>query len=55
MMPNFYHLVGRLFFPGRQNWEQRRNAKTLVLTMAFTLALGLVMAEIICIFYNHQK
>jgi len=54
-MQMLYDLLGRLLFPRRQSWEQRRNAKTLVLTLAFTLALGFVMAEMIRMIYNHQK
>ncbi len=49
-----YDLIGRLFFPRSQDWKQRKNAKILVLTIAFTLVLGLVMAKIFHIIYNHQ-
>ncbi len=44
-MELLYNLLGRLLFPRRQNWEQRKSAKILVLTVAFSLALGLVLAE----------
>ena len=50
-----YHLIGRLFYPRQQAWAQRKNAKILVLTITFTLALGLVMSELFHIIYNHQK
>ena len=51
----FYDLIGRLLFPRSQDWEQRKNAKILVLTVAFTLALGVVVAKVIRIAYNHQR
>ena len=51
----FYQLIGRLVYPRQQNWAQRKNAKILVLTVAFTLMLGCVMAKLFHIIYNHQK
>jgi len=50
-----YNLVGRLLFPRRQEWAQRKSAKTLVFTAAFSLALGVFLAEVIRMIYNHQK
>jgi hypothetical protein len=50
-----YDLLGRLLFPREQSWSQRRKAKTLVLTVAFTLALGLIMAAAIRMMYYHKK
>ncbi len=55
MMQNLYRLLGRCLFSRCQDWEQRKNAKTLVFTVAFTLMHGLIMAKIIHIIYNHQK
>jgi hypothetical protein len=55
LMQLIYGLLGRLFFPGRQDWEQRRNAKIMVLTVAFALVLGFVVSKMIHMLYNHQK
>lgn len=51
-MQMFYHLLGRLLFPRRQNWEQRKNARDMVFTVAFSLAFGLVMAVVIRTAYH---
>ena len=50
-----YSLIGRLFYPRQQSWAQRKYAKILVLTVAFTLTLNFVMVKIFHIIYNHQK
>lgn len=50
-----YHWIGRLCYPRQQDWAQRKNAKILVFTVATTLTLGLVMAKIFQMIYNHQK
>ena len=47
LMHRLYDLLGRWLFPRQQSWQQRKSARTLVLTVAFTLAIGLVMAEAI--------
>ena len=39
--------LGRRRFPHRQDWAQRRHAKTVLLTVVFALALGLAMAAVI--------
>ena len=54
-MELIYNLLGRLLFTRRQDWHQRRSAKTLVLTIAFSVAFGLVMAEVIRFAYNHKR
>ena len=54
-MQNLYDFVGRWLFSRQQDWEQRKSAKTLVLTVAFTLVFGAFMAEAIRMMYNHQK
>ena len=55
MMQTIYILVGRLCFPREPAWAQQRNAKTLVLTVAFAVALGLAMAEVLRLMYYHKK
>jgi hypothetical protein len=55
VMQMIYNLLGRLCFSRQQDWEQRRSAKTLVLTVAFALALGFAVAEVIRIMYYHKK
>ena len=52
-MQMFYDLLGRLLFPRRQNWDQRRSAKVMLLTVVFSLAFGLVVAAVIRIGYSH--
>ncbi len=54
-MELIYNLLGRMLFPRRQNWSQRRSAKIFVLTIAFSVTLGLVLAEVIRMIYVHRK
>ena len=54
-MQLFYDLPGRLLFPRRQSWEQRKHAKAMVFTIAFSPAFGLVVAEVIRLAYDHKK
>jgi hypothetical protein len=54
-MAPIFEIIGRRLFPRRQNWEQQRLAKTLVGTLAFTLALGLGMAKVMEMIYNHGQ
>jgi|GEM_PF-945482 len=54
-MQLIYNWIGRLMFPRRQVWEQRQSAKTLMLTVAFALTLGLVLATVIRMMYNHRN
>jgi hypothetical protein len=50
-----YGWLGRRLFPRRQDWQQRQDAKILLHTVAFSLALGLVIAEMICLAYDHKR
>jgi len=50
-----FDLLGRWLFPRRQIWDQRKSAKTLVLTVAFSLAMGLILAELVRMMYYHTK
>jgi hypothetical protein len=52
---NIYDLVGRWVFPRRQAWDQRKSAKTLVLTVGFALAMGLVLAMVVLMMYDHKR
>jgi hypothetical protein len=54
-MESFYDWLGRRLFPCRQDWEQRKSAKTLVLTIAFSVGLGLALAEVIRMIYYRSK
>jgi hypothetical protein len=54
-MQRFYDLLGRVIFRRQQDWEQRKNAKILVFTVAFGLALGFITAEMIRLMYDHKK
>jgi hypothetical protein len=50
-----YEWLGRRLFPRRQDWQQRQDAKILAHTVAFSLTLGVVMAELIRYAYNHKR
>jgi hypothetical protein len=54
-MHTLYILVGRFLFPRQQDWEQRKNAKILILTIAFALALGLSLAMVIRMIYSRER
>jgi hypothetical protein len=54
MQLKFYDLLGRWWFPHQQDWQQRRNVKIMLFTLAFTLALGMGLAEAIRMMYYHQ-
>ncbi len=54
-LDRIYEWLGRRIFPGQQDWEQRRNVKIMLLTVGFALALGLTVAKVIRLIYNHQK
>jgi hypothetical protein len=54
-MHMIYNLLGRLCFSHQQGWEQRKSAKIMVFTVAFALALGLVLAAVIRLMYYHKK
>ncbi len=53
-MERFFHLLGRLFFPRHQDWEQGRNAKLLLVVLVFSLLIALGAAMVIRIYYNHE-
>lgn len=50
-----FALLGRVIFPRRQEWEQRRNAKLLFGVLAFSILLGLVVMVLIKMIYNKTK
>ena len=50
-----FALVGRVIFPRRQQWEQRRGAKILFGVLAFSLLLGLIVAKLIKMIYFKTK
>jgi hypothetical protein len=53
-MPRLFDLIGRCLFPRQPGWEQRKNARTLAITLAFALTLGLVLVQVICLIYRHR-
>ena len=55
MMQSWFYLLGRWLFPRQQEWEQRKSAKTLVLTLGFALTLGIIVAETLRLMYDHKK
>lgn len=54
-MQLIYNLVGWLLFRRQQDWEQRKNGKILVLTVAFSLTLGLMLAEVLRFMAHHRR
>jgi hypothetical protein len=54
-MERFFHLLGKLFFPRLQDWEQGRNAKILLAVLGFSVLIALVTAKIIRVYYNHER
>ena len=50
-----FALLGRIIFPRRQAWEQRRGAKIMSGVIAFALVLGLVVVTLIKMIYNKTK
>jgi hypothetical protein len=54
-MQTLYILVGRCLFPRQQDWEQRKNAKIFVFTIAFALTLGLALALVIRMIYSRER
>ena len=54
-MQLIYDQLGRLLFRRRQRWQQRQHAKLLVHTVAFSLILGVIVAAVIYLMYNHRK
>ena len=51
----FFFFLGRMLFPRKQDWEQTRSAKTLVLVVGFSVVVALVVAKIIKMMYYHSK
>jgi len=51
----FYGQLGRWLFPRRQDWQQRQGARILVLTVAYSLILGLAMGALIRLAYDHKR
>ncbi len=54
-MVKLFDWLGRRLYPRRQDWEQRKLAQIMMGTLAFTLTLGLVMAALMRMMYNHEK
>jgi hypothetical protein len=50
-----YDLIGKIFFRRLQDWERRKNAKTMVFVILFSLALALVMAKILKMMYFKSR
>ena len=50
-----FALMGRILFPRRQAWEQRRNAKLFFGVVAFSAMLGMVVYLLIKMIYNKTR
>lgn len=55
VMEMIYTLLGRLLFPRQQDWQQRKNAKTLLLTAVVAVVLSLALAEVMRMIYIHER
>jgi hypothetical protein len=51
----FCYFLGRFLFPKKQDWEQARATKTLILVLGFSLVLAVAVAKVIRMMYNHSK
>lgn len=51
----FYDLIGKVFFRRQQDWERRKNAKTMVFVILFSLALALVVAKVLKMMYYKSR
>lgn len=54
-MNHFYAIVGRMFFPRLQEWEQQRNARMMVFVVMFSLVFAFGIASIIWMMYYRHK
>jgi hypothetical protein len=50
-----YDLFGRIFFRRLQDWERRKNAKTIVLVILFSLVLALSLAALLKIMSSKMR
>ena len=50
-----FAFLGRIIFPRRQPWEQRRSAKIMFGVLGFALLLGAVVMTLIYMIYNKTK
>ena len=50
-----FSLLGRIIFPRREPWQQRRGAKIMFGVIAFALALSAVVLFLIYSIYNKTK
>jgi len=53
-MQMIYDIVGRILFPRRYDWERRRDARTLMLTILFSVGFSLLLATFMQII-NHRR
>ncbi len=54
-LERFFALLGRVIFPRRQEWEQRRNAKLVCGVLTFSIILGLAVMKLIKMIYFKTK
>lgn len=47
LMERVFAFLGKLFFPRQQDWEQSKNAKLVVLVVAFAFVVGVVVMKVI--------
>ena len=50
-----FSLLGRIIFPRREPWQQRRGAKIMFGVIAFALLLSGVVLTLIYMIYNKTK
>jgi hypothetical protein len=55
LLEKVFALVGKIVFPRRQPWRQRRDAKILCCVLLFSLILGGVVMTLIKMIYFKTK
>ena len=54
-LEKFCALLGKIVFPRRPAWQQRRNGKIVFGVLAFSLVLGWIVMKIIRVLYYKTK
>jgi hypothetical protein len=55
LLEKTFAVVGKIVFPRRQSWRQRRDAKILCCVLLFSILLGAVVMTLIKVIYFKTK